>query len=95
MFKIAVESKHAFWKIPLDDIELVHSPFPIVSLLARQKEVPLLAVSKNCERNALVKRILEELALGTLALPQLFDLDKGNWFAGGMAQGEIDPAPFE
>ena len=42
-----------------------------------------------------MKRILEQLALRPLTLPQLFDFDESNGFAGRVAERKIDPPTFK
>jgi hypothetical protein len=70
----------------LEDVELVESPFAVVALLGGEKEVPLLPVGQDGQWHALMEGVLEELAVRSLALPDLLDLDQYHWLSRWVAQ---------
>jgi hypothetical protein len=59
-------------------------------LLGGEEEVPLLPVGQYGHRHALVEGVLEELAVGALALADLLDFDQDDRLSRWVAQGVID-----
>lgn len=60
-----------------------------------KKEVPFTAVRQNDEGNAPVERILEQLALRTVALANLLHLDEDPRFGRRMSEGEVDASALK
>ena len=73
--EVSLEARFGLLRIALQDVELVELPFAVVALLGGEEEGPLLPVGKYGHRHALVEGVLEELAVGPLALADLLDLD--------------------
>jgi hypothetical protein len=82
---IAPTSRSTPCDIAVNDIELVDPALAEVALLAGQEEVPFPAIGEDGHRHAVMEGVFEQLTLGPVALPNLFDLDEGDGLAGRAA----------
>src|SRR5262245_12370886 len=95
MPKIPCQSVVAFRGVALKEIKLVDTPLLVVPLFTRQVEAPLLTVGQNGHRNATVERVLKELTIAPVSLPDPLHLEKNLRSIAPVAEGEVNASPFE